>query len=78
MDIMKEVNCCVCGKQIRINKLMYNPPILRHNNYIDEGFYNNKLQAYVCPNCFGRVKWTREDLRTLQHDWGYKRRIKTA
>ena len=68
-DIMKKETCIVCNKEIKINKLMYSPPV--GNNNLDEGLYNEELQGYVCPKCFDKVDWNEEDIRALRHDWGW-------
>ena len=69
-DIMKKEACAFCNGEIKINKLMYSPPVCIGNNK-DEGLYNEQLNGYVCPKCFGEVTWNEEGVQALRHDWGW-------
>lgn len=66
----RDVNCMICNEKIKINGLATTPPICGGNN-IDEGFYHSKLNGYICTKCFDKAEWSKEELETLKHDWGY-------
>lgn len=61
--------CAVCGEKIRINHLTYAPPCTDHPVH-DEGMYCEKLEGYVCKECFDLAPWTEEEKQELLQDWG--------